>query len=134
MPFDTASKPIEPHELVAAASFNATLADAGLFLRGLSPGLGALGACQLGHRLCMSRRYTLPDVPACDRGAVAVRASARLGSTASGDPYFPVPMLENILAHGIHGFLREIQICHVGRVIDEAWDELRNERLAEAAE
>src|SRR5690606_11274656 len=133
MPFNL-KRPITAQELVEAASWNITPVGTALFLKGLSPGLGALGAFQLGHRLCLSRRYELPAVPATDRRAVAIRASARLGSTASGDPYCPAPMIENILAHGIHGFLREIQIGHVGRAIDEAWDEVRNERLSEAAQ
>lgn len=134
MPFDTTTKPIRPHELMSASANNISLAEAELYLKGLSPGLGSLGACQLGHRLCMSRRYTLPDVTPCDRGAVAAIASAALGTTASGDAYFPVKMLEGILAHGIHGFLREIQICHVGKAIDAAFDELRASRLGQAAE
>jgi hypothetical protein len=61
---------IELHEL---SEQQVTVAEAGLYLKGLSPGIPALGVCRAAHRLAEARRFEHP--------AFDTRTAARLART-----------------------------------------------------
>lgn len=132
-------RPIQPSELVSAARFNISTRDAELFLKGMSPGLGTLSDCILGFGILQSRRYQLPRIEFSDRRAVALRASALLGSNVRGEPHIPWTSIVEAFASQIglasRFALNSPQVGIVGRAVDQAHAELLAERAeARAAE